>query len=63
MHTNELEGPLEQETAGPALVHGVDTAAASEERSKPSGTDPVPVKVAGDLTVVWGLLSCCPTIR
>ena len=34
VHTNESEGPLEQETAGPALIHGVDTAAASEERSK-----------------------------
>jgi amino acid transporter len=28
------EAPLEQETAGPVLVHGVDTAAASQERKK-----------------------------
>jgi glutamate:GABA antiporter len=34
MHTNESESPLEQETAGPAPILGVDTAAASEERSK-----------------------------
>jgi glutamate:GABA antiporter len=34
MHTSESEGPLEQETAGPAPIHGVDTVAASEERSK-----------------------------
>ena len=34
MHTNESESPLEQETAGQAPIHVVDTAAASEERSK-----------------------------
>jgi len=34
MHTNESESPLEQETAGPATIHAVDTAAASVERSK-----------------------------
>jgi amino acid transporter len=34
MHTSESEGPLEQETAGPAPIHGVDTVAASEERRK-----------------------------
>ena len=34
MHTSESEGPLEQDTAGPVPIHGVDTVAASEERSK-----------------------------
>jgi amino acid transporter len=34
MHTSESESPLEQETAGPAPIHVVDTAAATEERSK-----------------------------
>jgi glutamate:GABA antiporter len=34
MHTSESEGPLEQETAGPAPIHGVDTVAANEERRK-----------------------------
>jgi amino acid transporter len=34
MRANESEGPLEQETAGPAVIHAVDTAAAVEERSK-----------------------------
>jgi len=33
-HANESESPLEQETAGPAVIHAVDTVAASEERSK-----------------------------
>ena len=34
LRANESEGPLEQETAGPAAIHVVDTVAASEERSK-----------------------------
>ena len=34
LRANESEGPLEQETAGPAAIHAVDTVAASEERSK-----------------------------
>ena len=34
MHTNESESPLEQETAGRAPIYVVDTAAATEERSK-----------------------------
>ena len=34
MRTNESESPLEQETAGQAPIHLVDTAAASQERSK-----------------------------
>ena len=34
LRANESENPLEQETAGPAAIHAVDTVAASEERSK-----------------------------
>src|SRR4029078_13113576 len=34
LRANESESPLEQESAGPAIIHAVDTPAASEERSK-----------------------------
>ena len=34
LRANESESPLEQESAGPAIVHAIDTPAASEERSK-----------------------------
>ena len=34
LRANESESPLEQESAGPATIHAVDTVAASEERSK-----------------------------
>ena len=34
LRANESESPLEQESAGPAIIHAVDTRAASEERSK-----------------------------
>jgi hypothetical protein len=34
LRANESESPLEQESADPAIIHAVDTAAASEERSK-----------------------------
>src|SRR5215467_5090443 len=34
LRANESESPLEQESAGPAIVHAVDTPAASEERRK-----------------------------
>src|SRR6516225_10177404 len=34
MHTSESEGPLEQDTAGPVPIHGVDTVMATQERRK-----------------------------
>ena len=34
LRANESESPLEQESARPAIIHAVDTPAASEERSK-----------------------------
>jgi glutamate:GABA antiporter len=34
LRANESESRLEQESAGPAIIHAVDTVAASEERSK-----------------------------
>jgi len=34
LHANQGEDLLEQEMAGPVLVHGVDTAAAKQERTK-----------------------------